>query len=198
MYAVYDLPDLEADIAELAPESFAEAIAVAYLDRDRDEFLRLGQRLVREVVLCVRGRRVDSYRSEMYSEGLLALIQQFDKTTRQIDHAYAYFRVAVRRAIFAWARQQKIIRRKGAKHGDTLLDADISSRDDFDATIIQSVPARPSASSTATWTIGFLPLRPTIPIPRFCTACRTVREVPDRRRTPRSARSRAAARERPA
>src|SRR5262245_146849 len=107
-----DLPALPQDIAALTSDEWTARLAAAYSARNRDEFLTLGQRLVRDVVLSIRGNRLTPYRSELYSEGLIALIQQFDRTTRPIEYPSAYFRVAVRRAVYDWARQQKIIRRK--------------------------------------------------------------------------------------
>lgn len=146
-----DLPELAADLAELPRDELSDRMAAAYSDRNRDEFLRLGQRLVRDVVLCIRGKRVAPHRSDMYSEGVLALIQQFDKVTRPIDHPYSYFRVSVRRAILGWARKQKIIRRQGAKHADVLIDADVSRPDDDGRTCVEITAVAPTrADSTST------------------------------------------------
>jgi len=144
MYAVCDLPELDADIAAISSDEAAELMAAAFRGGNRGEFLRIGQRLVRDAVLSIRGSRLRPHRADMYSEGLLALITQFDKTTRPIEQPYWHFRVAVRRAIFEWARQQKIIRRKGAKHATVFIDADVSCLDDAGATYVESEAVAPA------------------------------------------------------
>jgi hypothetical protein len=143
MFAVCDLPELDADVAAMSPDELADLLIAALNECDRTEFMRLSQRVARDAVFSIRCARLRPHRADMYSVGLLSLLQWFDKTIRQIQPSFWYFRNVARYSMFTWAFQQKIIRRRGAKHAETLLDADIAAGNDFDASFIQHAESRP-------------------------------------------------------
>jgi hypothetical protein len=120
-----DLPALDAEIATMPHKAFAARLAAAYRDGDRDEFIRLGQRLVWGAVRKFYGDRLRPWRSDMQSVGVLGLIEFFDGPRRRLSkNAFSYFRRVARYSILTWLYSQHLIRRPKAKHADVVADSE--------------------------------------------------------------------------
>jgi hypothetical protein len=137
-----DLPPIERDVAALPWHEFDERFAAACRDRNRDEFIRLGQRLVRAVVLNLRVEKLRLYGADAFSEGIIGLLRAFDRKTVAPPNPIAYFRIAVRGAILNWACRQKILPwRRNVPRPATVLDTDMATLGDDTPTFIAQAPA---------------------------------------------------------
>lgn len=122
-----DLPHYDSELATMPHNEYAARLAAAYRTKDKDEFLRLGQRLVwRLVVGKFSGDRLRPYREDMHAEGMIGLIEFFDGRRRRLPkNSYGYLRGVARNSIFTWLYAQHIIRRKRAKHPDLVANSEI-------------------------------------------------------------------------
>lgn len=121
----------DAEIAALPYDEFNELFAEAYRAGDREQFILLGRRLVWSVACGKFRARLVPYRMDMYSVGVLAMLEQFDRLDgRELDPPHAYFRRVVYYQILQFLYRQRLLIRKGAKRGRLLVcDTDITSRD---------------------------------------------------------------------
>ena len=145
-----NLPTLSAELSALPHAELVELFAAAHAARNRDEFLRLAQRIAHDAVRGLNSGRLAPHSDDLYSEALLAWIRAFDSTTRPTARPYSYFRTAARRGAITWAKSQHLIRRKGAKHVDVRLDADVSPRDFDGPTVVENAVAA-TADDSRPW-----------------------------------------------
>jgi hypothetical protein len=135
----------DAEIANIPCNEFVEQFQQAYRDGDRERFILLGQRLAWTVTCnTIRAQRLAAYRLDMFSVGVLALIEQFDRQpAKALDMPYAYFRRVVYYQILQFLYWQGVLIRKGAKRQRLLyFDTDLSGRDDDGPSIVERAPAR--------------------------------------------------------
>jgi len=143
-----DLPALDGEIAALPHAEFVDRITIAYRMGDRDGFLTLGQRLARGVVAgMVRSRRLLPHVGDMYSVGLLALVEQFDRGTKShVSNPFGFFRRVAYLQILQHLYRQRILVKKGAKRPLLfVLDTDLSG-DRSEASYIDNVADRVDAT----------------------------------------------------
>lgn len=123
----YDFP-FSPEIAAMENGEYVKRITSAYHAGERDEFIRLGQRLAWGVVVYkFRDDRLRTYWTDMTQVALIGLIEVFDRN-RRIKNPVAYLRGAAKRAILTWLYAQHIIRRKNAKHADIAANSETIAR----------------------------------------------------------------------
>jgi hypothetical protein len=138
-----DQRPFDAEIAAIPDREFVDLITGAYRAGDRNEFVRLSQRLVWDVVgSTIRTARLRPHRLDLYSVGVVALIEHFDRgATVAVERPFGFYRRVVYIKLLQWLYSQRILRRKGAKHASIILDADISARTDDGWSLIDAATA---------------------------------------------------------
>jgi hypothetical protein len=142
-------------IAAMSREAFVDAVDAAHRARNREQFIILGQRLVWGVVHgTTQWKRLAPYRDDLYTVGVVALIEHYDRGRPGITHPFWYYRKVVKYRLLDWCHAERILRRKDSQTPLIVFDADLSARSESGESFIANVAGAtvepPAASDEST------------------------------------------------